>query len=174
MFDPTFPEIDHSKFKECDMPSNASKARGKEVDLQLFVDSDHSGDQMTRQSRTVFLCFLNMAPIVWFSKRQPTIESSVFVAEFVATKNEMETLRGLRYKPQMMDVHLSGPSYMYGNNMAVIHNTQFPESTLKKKSNSICYHAIREADAMGECLTAHIPTDQNNPVDQGAVRWQEA
>ena len=45
--------------------------------------------------------------------------------------------------------------------MSVIHNTQRPESTLKKKNNSICYHALREAVAMGECLTTHIPTKDN-------------
>ena len=61
----------------------------------------------------------------------------------------------------MIGVPLSGPSYIYGDNMSVIHNTQRPESTLKKKNNSICYHALREAVAMGECLTTHIPTKDN-------------
>ena len=88
----------------------------------------------------------------------------MFGAEFVAMKNGMETLRGLRYKLRMMGVELSGPTYVYGDNMSVIHNTQRPESTLKKKSNAICYHAIREAVAMGECLTGHVPT-QSNPAD---------
>ena len=60
-----------------------------------------------------------------------------------------------------MGVLLSGPSFIYGDNMSVIHNTQRPESTLKKKSNSICYHAVREAVAMGEALVAHIPTKKN-------------
>ena len=45
--------------------------------------------------------------------------------------------------------------------MSVIHNTQCPESTSKKKNNSICYHALREAVAMGEWLTTHIPTKDN-------------
>ena len=57
-----------------------------------------------------------------------------------------------------------GPSYIYGDNMSVIHNTQRPESTLKKKSNSICYHAIRELVAMGESLTEHVKT-ADNPAD---------
>ena len=48
--------------------------------------------------------------------------------------------------------------------MSVIHNTQRPESTLKKKSNSICFHAVCEAVAMGECLTGHIKTHEN-PAD---------
>ena len=89
------------------------------------------------------------------------IESSVFGAEFVAMKTGMEELRGLRYKLRMMGVPVSGPSYIYGDNMSVIYNTQRPESTLKKKHNSICYHAIRESVAMGESLTSHIPTQWN-------------
>ena len=102
-----------------------------------------------------------MALIDWFSKKQPTIETSVFGAEFVAMKNVVEKLRGLRYKLRMMGVPISGCSYVYGDNMSVIHNTQRPESTLKKKSNAICYHFVRESVAMGETLTCHIPTDRN-------------
>ena len=107
---------------------------------------------------------MNGAPIVWHSKRQSTIETSVFGAEFVAMKVGMETLRGLRYKLRMMGVQISGPSFIYGDNMSVVHNTQRPESMLKKKSNSICYHAIRESVAMGESLVGHISTHEN-PAD---------
>ena len=32
---------------------------------------------------------------------------------------------------------------------------------LKKKSNSICYHAVCESVAMGESLTGHIGTNEN-------------
>jgi hypothetical protein len=176
VFDPSYPVIDMSVFKECDwkqyygdvneaIPPNAPEAQGKEVDLRLFVDSDHAGDQRTRQSRTGFIMYLYMAPITWFSKKQSTIETSVFGAKFVAMKQGMETLRGLRYKLRMMGVPLSGPSYIYGDNMSIIHNTQRPESTLKKKSNSVCYHAVREAVAMGECLTGHVST-HDNPADK--------
>ena len=45
--------------------------------------------------------------------------------------------------------------------MSVIHNTQSPDSMLKKKSNSICYHAVRESVAMGESLTGHVSTHEN-------------
>jgi transposase len=175
VFDPTYPEVDMGSFKECDwkefygdvkeaVPPHAPTPRGKEVDLRLFVDSDHAGDRLTRRSRTGYFIFMNMAPVDWYSKKQGTIESSVFGAEFVAMKTAMEVLRGLRYKLRMMGVPISGPTYAYGDNMSVIYNTQRPESTLKKKSNSICYHAIRESVAMGEMLTAHVPTAVN-PAD---------
>jgi hypothetical protein len=57
-----------------------------------------------------------------------------------------------------------GTCYVYGDYMSVIHNTQGPESMLKKKSNSICYHVPRELAAMGECIMAHVRFE-NNPAD---------
>jgi hypothetical protein len=103
---------------------------------------------------------MNTALVQWFSKQQATIETLVFGAEFVAMKIGMESLRRLCYKLRMMGVRISGPSYIYGDNMLVIHNTQRPESMLKKKSNSICYHTVRESVAMGESLTGHIGTNK--------------
>jgi hypothetical protein len=78
--------------------------------------------------------------------------------KFVAMKNGIETTRGLRYKLRMMGVTIDGPKYVYGNNMSVVHNTQRPESVLKKKSNTICYHAVWESAAMGESIIGHIPS----------------
>ena len=63
----------------------------------------------------------------------------------------MEVSQGLRYILRMMGVPIEGLTHIYGDNRSTIHNTQHPESQLKKKSNSICYHAVREAVAMGEC-----------------------
>ena len=79
----------------------------------------------------------------------------------MAMKTGVETLRGLRYKLRMMGIQIDGPTCVYGDNEAVIKNTSKPESVLQKKSNSICYHFIREAVAMKECLTTHIPTLKN-------------
>ena len=146
------------------IPLDAPEPHGKDVDLRLYVDSDHAGDKRSRRSRTGYFIFLNSAPINWLSRKQGTIETSVFGAEFVAMKIGMEALRGIRYKLRMMGVPVEGPSYIFGDNMSVIHNTQRPESTLKKKSNQICYHAVRESVAMGESLTGHIPTAEN-PAD---------
>ena len=140
------------------------KVMGKEVDLRLYVNLDHSREELTRRLRTGLFILLNMAPVVWFSERQPTVETSVLGSEFVAMKNGMETLRGLWYKLRMMGVSLSGPSFIYGDNISVIHNTQRPESMLRKKSNSICYHVVRESVAMEESMIAHVSTHQN-PAD---------
>jgi hypothetical protein len=43
-----------------------------------------------------FIIYLNNAAVVWYSKRQGTVETSVFEAEFVAMKVGFEACRGLR------------------------------------------------------------------------------
>ena len=115
----------------------------------MFVDSDHVGNKLMHHSRTGFLIYINSALIDWLSTKQSTIETSVFGAEFVAMKTGLDRLHGLGYKLCMMGVDIDGPNYIYGDNMPVIHNTQRPDSVLKKKSSSICYHAIHKSVAMG-------------------------
>jgi hypothetical protein len=173
IFDPTYPKIDHAKFKDNEdwsnfygnvkeaIPSNAPKPRGKPVVLRVYVDSDHAGDQVTRRSRTGFIQMVNMATIAWHSKKQGSVEGATFGSEFVALKTAMEANRALRYKLRMMGVPIDGPTYMYCDNMSVVHNTTAPESMLKKKSNSIAYHAVREAVAMGEILIAYVSSGDN-------------
>ncbi len=111
IFDPTYPDMDLDSCPSFDwtefyfyddvteaIPTDMPKPLGKEVDIQMMVDSDHTEDKQTRRSRTRFLIYCNMALIIWLSKRQPTIETSVFGAELVAMKHGIETLRELRYK----------------------------------------------------------------------------
>jgi hypothetical protein len=92
------------------------------------------------------------------------MEASVFGAEFGAMKNGIETCHGLRYKLRIMGVALSGPTFVYGDNIYVVHNTHRPEYVLKKKSNSIFYHAVCESAAMGESIIGHVPSVYN-PAD---------
>jgi hypothetical protein len=84
-FDTTYPSGDMDIFINTDwkymygdvkenIASNAHVAHGKEVDLCLFVDSDHTGEKFIRTSRTGFVIYFNMAPLVWFYKRQTTVE----------------------------------------------------------------------------------------------------
>ena len=61
----------------------------------------------------------------------------------------------------MMGVPIDGSTWIYGDNMSVIHNISTPESALKKKSNALCYHLVQEAVATKECLTCRVPTLSN-------------
>jgi hypothetical protein len=173
VFDPTYPTIDLSLFPKYDwfkfygdvkeaLPPDMPEPLGKDIDVCMMCDSDHTGEQRTRRSCTGFLIFCNMALIDWVSKCQPTIETLVFGAEFVAMKHGIERLRGLRYKLHMMGIPLSGPSYIFGDNKSQVTNLTKPKSTLKRKCSSICYHFIRESVAMGESAITHLRSDQNS------------
>ena len=40
--------------------------------------------------------------------------------------------------------------------MSVVHNTFRPESALREKHNSVCYHIVYESVAMGEFWVVHM------------------
>ena len=116
---------------------------------------------VSHRSRSGFMIYMNMALVQWFSKKQSTVETPVFGNEFVAMKQGIDALKGLRYKLRMMGIPMYSPSYIYGDNMSVVNNKSRPESVLRKKSNSVCYHAVHESVAMGESLVGHIPSKEN-------------
>ena len=102
-----------------------------------------------------------MAPIIWYSKRQNTVESSTFSSEMIALKVATEMVEGLRYKMRMFGVPLDGPSRMYCDNESVVKNTTFPESPIRKKHCSIAYHLIREAVAASKIIIFHENGESN-------------
>jgi hypothetical protein len=72
-----------------------------------------------------------------------------------------EYIRGLRYKLQMMGIPCEGPAYIEGDNQSVLANTTIPDSTLKKKNQSIFYHYIREGVARDKWRTTYVNTHDN-------------
>jgi len=80
---------------------------GLPVEISCFVDADHAGNLLTRRSQSGVLIFLNRAPIVWYSKRQNTVESSTFGSEFVAM-DSTDLIVSLHYKLRMFGVPLTG------------------------------------------------------------------
>ena len=99
-----------------------------------------------------FLDICEHSQLHWFSKEQSRVETSVFGAKFVVMKQCIDALRDLRYKLRMLGIPRSGPSYFCEDNMSVVHNTSRPESVLRKKINSVCYHVVHETVPMDESL----------------------
>jgi hypothetical protein len=75
----------------------------------------------------------------------------------------------------MMGVPLDGPAHVKADNMSVVKNSSIPESVLKKKSNSIAYHYVRERAASGAVEFSHEKTETNvadmlTKIQPGPVR----
>jgi hypothetical protein len=159
VFDPKTPCIDERVFNSnadwrdfygdnCDeLPPNMPEPQGKVVNISCFVDANHAGNAITQRSHTGIIIYVQNAPIIRFSKRQNTVESSSFGSEFVALRAAKDMLVALRYKLRMFGVPIDGPANVFYDNNGVVKNTKTPESMLAKKHNAINYHAVREAVA---------------------------
>jgi hypothetical protein len=130
-----------------ELPPRMPKPLGKSVCVSCFVDANHAGNVITRRSHTGILIFVQNAPIIWFSKRQNTVESSSFGSEFVALRIAKDLIVALRYKLRMFGVPIDGPTNVFCDNNGVVKNASIPQSMLAKKHTAINYHAIREAVA---------------------------
>ena len=172
--DPTLPIIDYGDFKTNpndfkeyyrdaheELPLDMPRPRGRSVSMTAFVDASFAQNKKTRKSHTGFLIFVNRAPIIWFSKRQSTVETSAFSAEFIAFKACLQSIEGLRFKLRMFGIPIDGPAYVFCDNNSVVNNSSKVESTLDKKHNSVAYHYIRNAVAASVISIAWIDGKEN-------------
>jgi hypothetical protein len=172
--DPSLPNIDYGDFRtkredfteqyrgaEEQMPHNIPRPRGRPVTTTEFVDALHAANKMTRRSHTGFLFFVNRAPILWYSKRQQTVESSTFGCEFIALRAGTEAAQYLRFKLRMFGIpkvegHVTD---VFCDNESVVENSTNVESLLNKKHNSIAYHYVRSCVVAGVISVAWIRSE---------------
>jgi hypothetical protein len=154
-----YPVEDHSNWMEFypnaseEIPKDFHPEKGARFRMSFYADADHKHNLVTRISITGILVMLNKKPIIWISKRQKTVETSIYGSELVASRIATEIIIEVRYMLRSLGVALDGPALMLGDNMSVVLNTIVPSSVLKKKYNAITYHLIREAIAvrLGSC-----------------------
>ena len=111
-----------------------------------------AGELITRRSQPRVLIFLNTPPVVWYSKRQNTVESSTYGSEFLAIRILVGMFIALRYKLRLFSVTIDGPCNVFCDNDAVARIAMRAETTLKKKHLSISFHKSREAVTCGIML----------------------
>ena len=137
--------------------------RGRPVDATACVDASFGQNKKTRRSHSGHLIFVNRAPIIWFSKKQTTIETSAFSAEFIALKSCVEAITCLRFKLRMfgMPIRENAATHVLCDNESVVKNAALLESTLNKKHNSNACHFVRWQVAAGTVSLAWIESHNN-------------
>ena len=68
------------------LPGKCIEPLGNPAYVKAFVDANHAGNMANRRSHTGILIYVNNAPIIWYSKRQNTVETSSFGSEYVALR----------------------------------------------------------------------------------------
>lgn len=102
------------------LPHDMPEALGEGLNISCFGDADHAGNKITRKSHTGIIIFLNNAPIIWYSKRQNTVESSTFGSELIALKQAVDMIKGLIYKLRMFGIPIDGEARIFCDNQAAV------------------------------------------------------
>ena len=144
-----------------ELPERMPPPLGVSVRITAFVDASHAANKVTRRSHTGYVIFINRAPIIWYSKRQNTVESSTFSSEFIAMKTCMECIVALRYKLRMFGIAIDGPADVLCDNQSVVLNSSHIDSSLNRKHNALAYNATRWAVAAGILRVGKIDTKDN-------------
>ena len=174
-FGPALPRIDPNTFvgntsedfkefyrdtKE-EIPERIPKPLGRAITITAFVDASHAANKVNRRSHTGYIIFINRAPIIWFSKRQNTVETSTFSSEFIAMKTCVEHISALRYKLRMFGIPIDGPAGVLCDNQSCVNGSSMVDSTLSKKHVSLAYHATRRHVAVGTITVGKIDPNEN-------------
>jgi hypothetical protein len=126
---------------------------GQILETTILVDSDHAHDQKTRRSLTGLIVFVGSTPVYWISKRQSTVASSTYAAEFSALRTVTEEAINIRYYLRCLGVNIPAdgtcPTKLFGDNLSVIQSASNPGHDLSKKHVAISFHVVRKAIAAG-------------------------
>ena len=132
-----------------------------ELALNLFVDADHGHDKATGRSITGTLVMVGSTPVLWRSRRQTSVQTSTFGAEFTSLKAGVEEAVTLRYHLRSLGVKVTQSTPIWVNNMAVVLNATKPGSALNKKVIALAYHFVREHQSKSVVSIRKIDTKDN-------------
>ena len=175
IFDPSEPYVDEKLFNpappgfwddfypdaEEAIPMSIRKPRGKRMKMGSYVDAEHAGNLMTRRSHSGLLLYLQNTLVLWYSKRQNTVESSIFGSEFIALQMAVKMIEALCYKLRSFGVPIEGPTDIFCDNKSFVTNSTVSTSILNSKHNAICYHRVREAQTTGTVQVGWISGKYN-------------
>jgi hypothetical protein len=91
-----------------------------------FVNADHAGNLVTRRSQSGILLFVNRAPIIWYSKRQNTVETSTFGSELVTLRIAVEFIESFMWYKLRRSLEISPDTTDF------IHKSSHTRPTVRK------------------------------------------
>jgi hypothetical protein len=119
---------------------------------------------------TGILHLINQTRIDWYCKKQATVETATYGAEFVAATTCVEQIVDLQTTLRYLGVPVASKSYMFGDNESVVKSSTIPESKLHKRHNALLYHKVQEAISAGYILFTHLIRSRN-PADILSKHW---
>ena len=153
-----------------ELPKDAPEPLGNYVTTTHYVDANLFHDILTGRSVTGVLHLMNKTPIDYYSKKQATVETATYGAEFVAARTCTEQIIDLRTTLRYLGVPIREKCYMFGDNESVVNSASIPHAKLHKRHVYLSFHRVREAIAAG-IMTYRYLKGEDNPADILSKHW---
>jgi len=142
-------------------PKDAPTPKGNAVTHTAYFDANLYHNVITGKALTGIVHFLNQTMINCYSRKQATVESATFGAEFIAGRTAIQQTKDIRTSLRYLGVPITEPMYMFGDNKSMITNGSVPHSKLGKRHPALAYHKVRQAVASGMVILTHVEGELN-------------
>jgi hypothetical protein len=116
---------DHTKWREFysdaeeEIPSNLPTSKGAKGRMTVYMYAYHTYDLVIRKSIMVDLIVRKSKHFQWISKRQTTVETSIYGSDLVTSKKDTELILEVRCMLWWLRVSLKGRKMMFEDSMSV-------------------------------------------------------
>jgi hypothetical protein len=131
------------------------------LSLYGYSDSDYSGDEDTRRSRTGFAWYLNRSLISWVSKLQLSVSLSTAEAEYQALSAAAKEMVFIRTLLSEFGINFLKPIPLFSDNKACIAIAHNPVSHMYTKHIDIRMHFVSELITRGVLQVLYVETNSN-------------
>ena len=147
-----------TRFWEEPLSGDAPEQKEKYAVLLHWYDVNLMHNILNRKSITGCFHMANMTPMMWYSKKQATLETGTYSAEFLAAYTCMEHIVDQRNLFRYLGVPVHEISYVCRDNKSQVKSSTFTYAQLNKRYNILCFHFVRNMVTQGFINLKHIPS----------------
>jgi hypothetical protein len=141
-------------------PSFPYPVNNSELTITAFVDANLGSDDTIGRACTGYIIFAGHSPIAWVSKRQKSVATSTYSAEYAALRTTSDEIIAMRYQLQSLGVAVP-TARVYGDNEGVVRSSTLEETQLKARHNILNFHRVRQCIAAGIMDLSHVTSAEN-------------
>ena len=162
----------YGKVKEV-VPDDLPTPLGLAVLFTTYVDANLYHDLLTGRSVSGVLHLINQTPYEYYTKKQNTVATATYGAEFMAARIACDQIVENRMMFRYLGVPLTEKVYLFGDNRSVVDSSVIPHGKLHKRHTALSFHRVREIIASGIVVFTFIK-GKLNPADILTKHWGHA
>ena len=152
------------------LPEDLPEALGLAVTLTSYVDANLYHDLLTGRSVTGTIHLLNQTPFEYYTKKQGTVATATYGAEFMAARIACDQIVENRMMLKYLGVPVKEKVYLFGDNKSVVDSSVIPHGKLHKRHTALSFHCVREIIASGIVVFTFLK-GKLNPADILTKHW---